>query len=112
MRIAEQSVIGVVSVPPGRVERPPGCLESDAIGVVEADRADEAVVNHIGDLATRCLESVTERQQRLLVGQVERLVVELRRAMIGYAGRLCERLDRDIGVLEERRRGWSPNEKK
>ena len=40
-------------------------------------------------------------QQRLLVGQVERQVVELDRPRVGHAGRLGERLDLDVGVLEE-----------
>ena len=37
----------------------------------------------------------------LLVGKVERQVVELGRAFVGHAGAVDERLGRHIGVLEE-----------
>ena len=38
----------------------------------------------------------------MLVGEVERQVVELGLARVGDAGRLGERLERDVPVLEER----------
>ena len=101
VRVAEQAVVAVVGVAPGGVERPPRRLEGDAVRVGEVHGPDEAVVDDVGDLAAGVLEAVAQGEQRLLVGQVERQVVELDRPRVGHAGRLGERLDVVVGVLEE-----------
>ena len=62
------------------------------------------MVDDVGDLAVGALQALAQVEQRLLVGEVEREVVELRRARVGNAGRLAERLRRRVGVLEERDR--------
>ena len=76
--------------------------------VGEVHGPDEAVVDDVGDLAPGVLEAVAQGEQRLLVGQVERQVVELDRSRVGHAGRLGERLDLGVGVLEEGDRALLP----
>ena len=71
VRVGEQPLVAVVDRPTGRVERPPRRLERDAVGVAEVDRAQEAVVDDVGDLAAVLLEPVLQTVQRILVGQVK-----------------------------------------
>ena len=59
------------------------------------------MVDDVGDLAAVRLEPVAQPQQGVLVGQVQRQVVELRRLRVRDAGRLGEAVELLVGVLEE-----------
>ena len=50
------------------------------------------MVDDVGHFAVGALQPLTEVEERLLVGEVEREVVELRRARVGDARGLAERL--------------------
>src|SRR6185295_88664 len=76
--IAEQPPVVVVGGSAGGVDNPPRCLEGDAVRVGEIDRAHDVVVDDFGDLAPVLGQPVAHRLERVLVGQVERQVVELR----------------------------------
>ena len=103
--VAEEAVVVERDLgPAGRVDDPVRGLERDAVGVVEVDRADEAVVDDVGDLAVGGLQPGPQVEQGLLVDEVERQVVELRGAGVGDPGRLGEAVDLDALVLEERDR--------
>ena len=60
------------------------------------------MIDDVGDLAVGLEQPLAEAEQRLLVGQVEREVVELARDRVGDPGRLLE--VRGVGPFEERER--------
>ena len=112
-RIVVVEPLGVVVVDVSRRlvdrQRPVARLEGDARRVVEVDRADEAVVDHVGDLAVVFLESPLQVFEGGFVGEVEREVVELAGLRIRDAGGLREGVEILARVLEERHRLTGPD---
>ena len=64
------------------------------------------------NLTVGALQALLQRDERVLVGQVEGQVVELAGGGIGYAGRPGEGLDRGVRVLEEGDGALRPSSKK
>ena len=99
--VGEQLAVAVVGVPARGVGDPPRRFEGDAVGIGEVDRPHHAVIDDVGDLAAVSLQPLAQRLQGVLVGQVERQVVELRGSWVGHPGGLGEAVDLGVVVLEE-----------
>ena len=101
--VGEVARIVVVGRAASGVVHPPGGFERDAVGVGEVDRADATVVDDVGDLAVSALQALLKLEKRVLVGEVEREVVELDGTRIVYAGSLGEWLGCPAGTRRRRR---------
>ena len=60
------------------------------------------MVDDVGDFAVVALEAIAQPQERFLVRQVQRQVVELRRLLVRHAGGLRVHVEVLVRVLEER----------
>ncbi len=102
--VGEQIGVREVDRGGGGVDHPPRRLQRDAVGVGEVDRVHHVVVDDLGDLAVVRQQALAQLEERVLVGQVERHVVELDGPRVGDPGRLGEGVELDAPVLEERHR--------